>query len=475
MSLRKSEKLEENVMELEIEVGREEFQAAIDRVFHKNKSKMSVPGFRKGKVTRKILEKYYGESIFYDEAVNDLYPAAFDAAVTEAGVEIVDTPKVSILDISADGFSFKAKITVKPEVTIKKYKGLKAAKISPVVEDIDIAQELAKLQAKSARLISVDRPAELGDTVILDYEGFVDGVAFEGGKDKGHELKLGSNKFISGFEEQLIGYSAGQSGEVKVTFPTEYHAEHLAGKEAVFKVTVQEVKYTEMDELNDEFAKDVSEFDTLDELKDDIKKRLMKVKEHNSQAKYEENLLTALLDNMEANVPEVMYETEVDEIIKDYEQRIMSQGLTMDMYLKYLGMDMDTMRANLKEEAMRRVKTRLALEKIVDLEGITVSDEELDEEYKKLAEQYKVEADKVISSIPRDIIIKDLKITKAVEFVKENAVMETVIPESAELPVKKTKTTSKAKTAKAEEGTKEAPAKPKRTRKKTEKTEEEAK
>lgn len=422
MSLKNVTKPEKNIVELEIAVGAEEFEGAVERAYRKNIKKMNVQGFRKGKAPRKIVERIYGGEVFFEDAVNDTYPKAYDEALTEASVTPVDKAEIEVLDISKDGYTFKAKVTVKPEVQVNLYKGVKVEKVQAKVTDEDIENELSRIRQRYARLVTVtDRAAKEGDTAVIDYEGFVDGVPFEGGCDTGHNLKLGSGQFIPGFEEQIIGKNPGDEFDVNVTFPEDYHSEELKGKNAVFKVKLNEIKFSELPELDDEFAKDASEFDTLEEFKGSIKTRLFEDREKQYENQLEGDIIDAVIENMEADIPEVMTEKQLDNIVADHDRRIQSQGLNLDNYLSYLGMDMEAFRKMFHDQALRNVKTRLAFEKIAELEKIAVSDEEIDEEIKKMAENYKMDAEKIKSFIPLDELAMDLSVQKAFQLVKDNA------------------------------------------------------
>jgi trigger factor len=422
MSLKSSNKVEANRYELEITVDKDIFAGAVSTAFKKNAKKINVPGFRKGKAPRNIIERFYGEGVFYEDAVNALYPEAYDAAVKEAGIEPIDRADVEIVSVSKDGFEFKAKVTVKPEVEVGEYKGLKAVKKIYTVSDDEVAHELEHVKERNARLITVeDRPAKSGDTVVIDYEGSVDGVLFDGGKAEKQDLALGSGNFIPGFEEQVEGHSTGEDFEIKVTFPKEYQAEQLAGKEAVFKIKLHEIKQKEFPELDDEFAKDVSEFDTLAEYKDDIKKHIQESKDHQSEHELDDALIDLVLSGLKAEIPEVMFEHSIDSMVSDFDYRLQSQGLNVKTYLQYTGMEMDDFRKTFREQAERQVKIRLALEKIAEIEKLEATEEELDAEYKKLADQYKVDADKIKAAIRAEDIQKDLVVTKAVDLIHSEA------------------------------------------------------
>jgi trigger factor len=423
MGLKSASKVDTNRVELEVEVDAQTFEAAVDRAYRKNINKMSVPGFRKGKAPRHLVEKMYGSGVFYDDAINDLYPTALNEAIEQSGYEYVeDKMDLDVVSVGKEGFVFKAVITVKPEVEIGKYKGLKAEKKIEPVTDEDVDAEIKKLLERNSRLVNVEgRAAQSEDIVIFDFEGFIDGMPFEGGKAENYSLKIGSNQFIPGFEDQLIGRSTDEEFDVEVSFPEDYHAKELAGKPAVFKCKLHEIKTREFPELNDEFAKDVSEFDTLDELKTDLKAKLEYQREHAADDDFESQLIEQLIDGLKAEIPEAMFENRVNESVREFEQRLQSQGLNIESYMQYTGMDNESFRKGFREQAEKQVKVRLALEKIVDLEGITPSDEEVEAEYAKFAEQYKLEVDKIKAFIPKSELVKDIAVGKAMELVKENA------------------------------------------------------
>ncbi|MBP3480336.1 MAG: trigger factor [Clostridia bacterium] len=421
MNLKENNKTDKNTVELVVEVKGDEFKAAVDAAFKKNIKKMTVPGFRKGKAPRKMVEKLYGEGVFYDDAINALYPAAYDAAVSEAGISPVDNPAVEVTSVDSEGFEFKAKVTVKPEVEVKDYKGIKAVKNVYNVTETMVKSEIEALRKQNQRIVDVDREAKSGDTVNIDYEGSVDGVPFDGGKADGYDLSLGSNTFIPGFEDQLIGKKAGDECEVNVTFPEEYHAQELKGKAAVFKVKVNTVKEIQLPDADDEFAKDVSEFDTLAELKADIKKKLKEQKNAQSESELESALVDKLLENTEVEIPAVMISRKVDSMMAEFEQRLAGSGLNLNTYIQYMGTDLESFKKNYESEAQKQVKTRLALEKIVELEKIVVSDEDTDKEYQMIADAYKMKLEDVKRFVPAEEITMDVAVGKAVELIKNNA------------------------------------------------------
>lgn len=426
MSLKAANKVDTNRVELEIEVGAEDFEKAVNNAYKKNIKKMNVPGFRKGKAPRHLVEKIYGTGVFYEDAVNAIYPAHLDAAIKESGYEYVeDKIDFDVTEVGADGLKFKATITVKPEVEIGEYKGLKASKKVEEVTDADVDAELAKLQDRNSRLVTVEgREAKMGDSVTFDFDGSVDGVPFDGGKAENYTLVLGSNQFIPGFEEQIVGKKTDEEFDVNVTFPEDYHAADLAGKAAVFKCKLHEIKEKELPELNDDFAKDCSEFDTLDELKADLKEKLTHQREHQAEDAFESKLLEQLVEILKAEIPEAMFENRVNDSVRDFDYRLQGQGLNLDTYLKYTGMDMEAFRKGFREQAEKQVKIRLALEKIAQLENIQPTEEELEAEFAKMAEQYKLDVEKVKSLVPASELTKDLAVGKAMDLIKENAVAE---------------------------------------------------
>lgn len=421
MQLKGIEKKETNQVELTISVDQEEFDKAMNQAYRKNVGRMNVPGFRKGKAPRKIIEKMYGEGVFFEDAVNACYPAAYDAAVAEAKIEPVDHPEVTVDEISPEGFTFKALVTVKPEVKISDYKGLAVEKSRVSVTEKDVKEELNRMVDRNARLETVDRPVKDGDTVTLDFEGFVDGVAFEGGKGENYTLGIGSGMFIPGFEEQIVGKKAEEPFDVNVTFPEQYQAAELAGKPAVFKCLVHEVKETQKPALDDEFAKDVSEFDTLDELKADLKVKIKENKEKAAENEYDEKLIDAMLEHFEAEIPEVMFEAQIDRIVEDFGYKLSMQGMGLDTYLQMNDMPMESFRKLFRDQAEKQVKVRLALEAIAAQENLEVSEEELDKEFANLAEQNNLPADRVKQLLPAESLRGDLLTQKAVELIKSTA------------------------------------------------------
>ena len=422
MNLVKSEKLEKSMHELQFSVDAETFKAAIDKAFKREGKKYNVPGFRKGHAPRAVIEKMYGAEIFHYDAINDLFPEAFEAAVKEAGIEPVGRPEADVISESLEeGVVLKAVVAVKPEIKVGQYAGLKATKKVNTVEDADVEAELARMQDRNGRIVTREGKAENGDTADIDFEGFVDGVAFEGGKAEHYNLVLGSGSFIPGFEEQVVGHEAGEEFDVNVTFPEEYQAKELAGKAAVFKIKLHEVKTKELPLLDDEFAKDVSEFDTLDELKADIRKGMEEQNEKQAALAVENDLVDQVIASIEGEIPEVMYENRMDEMVRDFEYRLAQQGLKLDMYLQYMGQTMESFRESFKAQAEKQVKIRLALEAVAANENIVASDEDYENEMKRIAEMYNMEIEKVKSLVNADDVKKDLAVNKAIDFIKDKA------------------------------------------------------
>ena len=424
MSLVSKNNVATNKYELEIHVPADEFEKACQNAYLKRVKKIEVPGFRKGKAPRKTIEKLYGQGIFFEDAINAVYPIALEAAVEEAGLELVARPMVDVTDVSKeDGFKFKATCIVKPEVSVKNYKGIKVSKEVKEVTDEDINQEIDRLRNRNARTISVsDRAAQNDDIVVIDFDGSVDGVPFDGGKAERYSLTLGSGQFIPGFEDQIVGHNVGDEFDVNVTFPEDYHAEELKGKDSVFKVKIHEINAKELPDADDEFAKDVSEFDTLAEMKDDIKKKLTEQNEKAATTEFENKLIDEVIANMEGEIPEEMYENRINEMIRDFDYRLRSQGMDVNVYLQYTGMDMDAFRLTFKEQAEKQVKIRLALEKVVELEKIETTDEDLEKEYQRIADSYNMDLDKVKNMLPAADLLADVAVNKAVDLIKDSAV-----------------------------------------------------
>lgn len=433
MNLISCEKLEKSMVELQFSIDAETFKAAVNNAFKREGKKCAIPGFRKGKAPRHMIEKMYGSDIFHYDAVNDLFPEAYEAAVKEAKIDVVGRPDPEVVSMSeADGVVLKVKVAVKPEVELGEYAGLTVTKEAKNVNEADVDAEVKRMQDRNGRLLTREGAAENGDTVDIDFEGFVDGKAFEGGKAEHYSLVLGSGSFIPGFEDQVVGHSAGEEFDVNVKFPEEYGAAELAGKDATFKIKLHEVKYKELPALDDDFAKDVSEYDTLDELKDSIRNNIKTNLDKQAEQKVENDLMDQVIANMKADIPDAMVDSRIDELVQDFEYRISQQGLKLADYLKYMGMNIEQFRAQFKEQADKQVKMRLAMEAIVAKEGITASDEEFEEEVKRIADAYKMEADKVKSIVDAAAVKADLAINKAIDFVKEKANVVTAEPKEEE-------------------------------------------
>lgn len=421
------ENLEKNMAKLTIEVSEEDFEKAIQGAYLKQRNKISVPGFRKGKVPRAMIEKMYGAGIFYEDAANSLIPQHYSSAAEESELEIVSQPEIDVVQIEkGKPFIFTAEVAVKPEVTLGEYKGVEVPKADIEVTEEDVAAELKKEQDKNARTITVeDRAAKEGDTVTLDFEGTVDGVPFEGGAGKDYPLTLGSNSFIPGFEEQLVGKNVEEETDVNVTFPEDYNAEELKGKAAVFKCVIHKIEAKELPELDDDFAQDVSEFDTLSEYKADVKANLISKKEEEAKRAKEDAAVEKVIENATMEIPDAMIKSQVNQMVDDFARRIQSQGLTMEQYMQFTGSTMESMQEQMKPQALKRIQTRLVLEKVAEVENIEAGDDKLQEEIKNLAEMYKMEADKfqdMLGDYEKEQMKKDLAVQEAVTFLAENAV-----------------------------------------------------
>ncbi len=420
------EKLEKNMAKLTVEVNAEDFKAAIKKAFNKNKNRFAIPGFRKGKAPQAMIEKMYGEGVFYEDAADEAINASYAEAMKESGLDIVSRPEVTIEKIGKDEpFVYSALVAVKPEVTLGQYKGVEVEKADASVSAEDVEAELKKVQEQNARLLTVeDRGVEDGDQTVIDFEGFVDGKGFEGGKAEDYPLTIGSHSFIDTFEEQLIGKKIGEECEVNVTFPTEYHAADLAGKPATFKVTVKEIKVKELPELNDEFASEVSEFDTLDEYKKDVEKKLAEKKEIEANSKNEDAVVAKVVENATMEIPDKMIDAQAENMVQDMARRMQSQGLSLDMYLKYTGMTVEQMKEQARPDAEKRIRTRLVLEAVAKAENIQISDEKVDEEVAKMAEAYKMEVEKLKSYMSESDVKQmkeDLAVQQAVDLLVAEA------------------------------------------------------
>lgn len=426
MSLTATNKVDTNKVELEVQISPEAFEDALQKAYLNARKKINVPGFRKGKAPRKLIEKEYGENVFFEDAVNLIYGPEADAAVKEAGLELVARPDVEITAVDkATGVTMKITCITKPEVEVKDYKGMEVEKTVKEVTDEDIDRELKKLQDKAVRIVTVDdRAAETGDTVTIDFEGFKDGVAFDGGKAEDFELELGSGQFIPGFEEAVAGHSIGEQFEINVTFPEEYQVADLAGAPAVFKINLKAISKKELPEIDDDLISETTEFDTLDEFKADAKKKLEEANEKQADNEVETALFDKLVDNMTAEIPEVMFENRANEMVNELAQRLQPQGISLDMYMKYTGQTAEQLKATYMDQATRQVKLRLALEQVVKNEGIEATEEEITKELEGIAETYKLTVDQVKMYISEEDVAKDVAVGKAVEFIKENAVIK---------------------------------------------------
>ena len=422
----KVEELGKSMVKLTIEVAADEFEKAMETAYQKNKNKLSVQGFRKGKAPRAMIEKMYGAGIFYEDAANELIPGAYEKAAVESGLDIVSRPEIDLVQVEkGKEFIFTAEVAVKPEVTLGKYKGVTVEKTDVSVSDEEVSAELDRVREQNARIITVeDRPVAQDDEVVIDFEGFVDGVAFAGGKGEDYKLVIGSHSFIDTFEEQLIGKNIGEEVEVNVTFPTEYHAEELAGKPAMFKVAVKAITAKELPELDDEFAVDVSEFDTLAEYKEDIKKNLLEKKEKEAKFAKEDKVVDKIIEEATMEIPDAMIDTQTRQMAEEYAQRLQMQGLNLEQYFKFTGMNANSFMENLKPQALKRIQCRLVLEAVVKAENIEVSEEELDKEFDTMAQSYRMEKDKLVELVgekEKEQIKMDIAVQKAVDFVRDAA------------------------------------------------------
>ncbi len=444
------EKLEKNMAKLTIEASAEDFEAAIQKAYNKNKGKINIPGFRKGKAPRQVIERMYGKEVFYEDAANELIPDAYAKAVDECTEEIVSQPKIDVVQLEAGKpFIFTATVALKPEVTLGKYKGVKVSKQNREVTEADIDAELNRQREENSRTITVEnRPVQTGDTAVIDFEGFVDGVAFDGGKGENYSLEIGSHSFIDTFEDQLIGKNTGDEVEVNVTFPEDYQASELAGKPALFKVKINEIKEKELPELDDEFAAEVSEYDTLAEYKEDIKRELTQKKEKAAKDAIESEVIEAIVADSKMDIPDAMVATQQRQIVDDFAQRMQMQGISMEQYFQFTGANYQMLIDQAKDQALKRIQSRLVLEAVVAAEGMTATEEEYEAEIKRMADAYQMEVDKIkeiIGKSEEEQIKVDLCIAKAVELV----VAEAVEGDETKKPAKKT--TTKKTTKKTEE------------------------
>ena len=424
MSLNSSNKVDTNRYQLNISVDPEEFEKAVEKTYKKEVGKIAIPGFRKGKAPRNFIEKYYGKEIFYDGAINIVYPKALDDAVKEAELDVIDDKiDFDIVEVGKDGLTFKATLTVKPEVKIENYKGIEVKNINVNVTEEDINDEIEKIRQRNSRLITIeDREAQNGDIAVIDFEGFCDGTAFEGGKAEKYSLGLGDGHFIKGFEDQVIGHKSGDEFDINVTFPEDYQAKDLAGKDAVFKIKLHEIKKKELPEVDDEFVKDVSEFDTLDQYKEDIKNKLTEKFETKAKDDADNQMIDKIIELLQADIPEAMFNNKIKELVNEFGYRLQSQGMNINSYMQYTGMDNDKLRESFRPQAERQVKTRLALEQIAKLENLEATEEDIENRYKELSEQYNIEIEKIKHIILKSDLEQDVKVEKAVNFVRDNTI-----------------------------------------------------
>ncbi len=432
MSLKSSTKVDVNTQELVFTADADTFNAAVEKAYQRQKKNIQVPGFRKGKASKKLVEKYYGEGVFFEDAINSLINEEMPDAIRESELVLVDTPKIEVISVDKEnGVEYKAICITKPEITVPEYKGLKAPKKVKDITDEDLNVQIEQIRQRNARIVSVDdRPAQNDDEVIIDFEGFMDGVAFEGGKANDFPLKLGSGQFIPGFEDQIVGHSIGDEFDVNVTFPEDYQMEEYAGKPATFKVKLNGINMTELPEIDDDLIKDTTEFDTMEEWKNDIRTKLEAQAESRAAAQFENYLMQHIIDTAEGVIPKCMFDRRVDQLINDFERTLKQQSMSVEIYLQYTGMDMDSFRETFRDRAENEVKLRLALEKIADLEKLEPTEEEIDNGLKESAEFNKVSVEDLKKLIDMDAYVTDLKAVKAVEFVKENAVIDnTIVPE----------------------------------------------
>ena len=475
MKVTSVEKKEKSTVELTIQIDAEQFEAAVQKAYLKDRNRISVPGFRKGKAPRKIIEGMYGSGVFYEDAINDVYPDAYAEAVKEQGLDDVGYPKIEIVEVGKEGLTFKALVSVRPEVKLGEYLGITAPKEEPKVTEKDIDEELKPFIDRATRLVSVKRKAKKGDTAVIDFEGFDNGTPFEGGKGENYELKLGAGMFVPGFEEQVIGMKAGEEKDLDITFPEDYHAD-LAGKQVVFHVKVNEVKEPQAPEVDDEFAKDVSEFETLEAFRKDLGDKLLERRKAQAQSDFENAVMEQLVDGMECEIPDGMVDVRVDRLMEDYAMRLQSQGMRMEDYLKMMGMTPEMMRASARPSALRQLQTELALEAVAKAEGTETTDEEYEAEVAKLAEQYNFTAEQVKAAVSAEDLKRELALKKANELVVSKAKAgkakkSSKKEEGAEKKPAAKKTTTKKASAKKEEKAEDAgQEKPKRTtrKKKTE-------
>lgn len=426
MALKECTKKEQaNSYELVVNVDGETFDKAINKVYKKQVKSINVPGFRKGKAPRRMIEKMYGTEVFYEDAMQDCYPEALYEAAKEENLKIVKVESLEAVEANAEGFTFKVNIVVEPTMEMKDYLGIEVTKKSTEVTDELVDEEIEKVRDRNSRMVTVeDRAAQNDDVAVIDFEGFVDGVAFEGGKAENYNLKLGSGNFIPGFEEQIVGHNVDEEFSINVKFPEDYQAEELKGKDAEFKIKIHEIKAKELPEVDDEFVKDVSDKETLDEYKEELKGTVAKRLADEAEKDVDDQIANKLMELLEGEIPEAMYDNQADELVREFDMRLRSQGLDMNTYMQYMGMDANALKGMYKEEAEKRVKLRLALETVARKENIEVTEADLDEEYGKMAEAYKMDVDKVKAAVPAESLAEDVKVEKALKLVKEKAVIK---------------------------------------------------
>lgn len=426
MALKESKKAEQaNTYELVVNVDRETFEKAINTVYKRQVKNISIQGFRKGKAPRRIIEKMYGTEVFYEDAMQDCYPDALYEAAKEADVKIVKVESLEAVEAGKDGFTFKATIIVEPDMEINDYFGIEVEKKSTEVTDELVDEEIEKVRDRNSRMVTVeDRAAQDGDVAVIDFEGFVDGEAFDGGKAENYNLKLGSGNFIPGFEEQIIGHNTDEEFTITVTFPEDYQAEELKGKEAEFKIKLHEIKAKELPEVDDDFVKDVSEKENLDEYKEELKETIANRLKEEADKDIDDQIANKLMELLDGEIPEAMYDNQASEMVRDFEMRLRAQGMDMNTYMQYMGMDVNGLKGMYREEAEKRVKLRLALETIAKKENIEVTEADLEEEYQKMADAYKMEIDKVKAAVPAESLTEDVKVEKALKLVKDKAVIK---------------------------------------------------
>lgn len=423
MSLKSTKEVETNRHELEVQVDGDTFQKAINNVFRKKSKNINIPGFRKGKAPKSIIEKMYGKEVFYDDAMQDLYPEALADAAKEAGLEIInDKIDLDVVEVGDDGFTFKAVVTVKPTIDVNNYKGIEVTAKSTEVTDEILEQEIQNVRERNSRLVTVeDRPVQNDDLVVIDFEGFVDGVAFEGGKAENYNLKIGSGSFIPGFEDQIIGHSTNDEFTITVKFPEDYQVEELKAKDADFKIVLHEIKERQLPDFDEEFVKDVSDKETIDEYKEELKGEVAQRLQKESENDVENQITDKLVELLEGEVPQAMFTNEVNEMLREFDMRLRQQGMDLNTYMQYTGMNIETLAGGYREQAEKRVKLRLILEKIAEKEAIKVSDEDVENEYARLAEAYKMEVEQVKNAISHEDLAKDLSVEKAMQLVKDSA------------------------------------------------------